>query len=81
MASFLMGLLKTTVIHGAVRLKFQLRIAHSLEEFSVQFNASLFDPTQLMAPDLTEPNPNSEEAPALGPFPSVASTGKRLHVE
>ena len=52
-----------------------------LEEFTVQFEASLFDPTQLMGPDLTEPNPNSDEAPLLGPYPSVESTGKRLHAQ
>lgn len=51
------------------------------EGFSVQFEASLFLPEQLMGPDRNEPNPNSEEAPFLGPFPSVVSTGKRLHVE
>ena len=51
------------------------------EEFSVQFEASLFDPTQLMGEDLREPNPNSEEAPAYGVYPSFVSTGKRLHVQ
>jgi len=53
------------------------------EEFSVQFEASLFLPTQLMGEDLRQPNPNHDDPndPPLGVYPSVESTGKRLHVE
>ena len=54
---------------------------HDFEEFSVQFDASLFTPDQLMGEDLRQPNPNYEGAPYAGPYPSFVSTGKRLHVE
>lgn len=54
---------------------------NDFEEFTVQFEASLFDPTQLMGEDLRQPNPNSDEAPVAGTYPSLVSSGKRLHVE